>query len=284
MSMEDTFEFLEFDYPINIVPQESCPATFSLHWHKYVEIIAVGEGFGEHDVCTLMCNQKEIVLQPGDICIIWPGEIHEIVNNKKKGIRIVQFPLTLLTNIIDFALFSTAFKNYHFFSFAETPELNQVMLEKIYRIFEQGKMDLRFKNVQMLIHLYELFMQVGNYLYETVKIEQNNKEDKLLRKIQIACKYIQENCEEDLTLEVVAEYAGFSPFYFSRTFKNITSYNFVEYLLIQRVKKMKILLGDNDYSVADAAKKAGFKSISTVNRVFKQYCGCSPSEYKKYRM
>ena len=94
--------------------------------------------------------------------------------------------------------------------------------------------------------------------------------------------YIQEHCEEPLTLDSIANYVGFSPCYFSRYFKKVTSYNFVEYLMMQRVKRMQMLLTNNSLSITDAAYQAGFKSISTLNRVFRQYSGCSPSEYRKY--
>ena len=105
---------------------------------------------------------------------------------------------------------------------------------------------------------------------------------KMMEKIQGACSYIQENCDQDLSLDEVSRLCGFSSYYFSRCFKRVTTVNFVEYLATQRIKRVQLLLIDTDLSITEVAYQAGFKSLSTFNRVFRQFNGCSPSEYKKY--
>ena len=88
--------------------------------------------------------------------------------------------------------------------------------------------------------------------------------------------------EQELTLESVADYIGFSSCYFSRIFKQATGYHFVEYLTLQRVKRAQALLSDTSLNITDISYQSGFKSISTFNRVFKQYRSCSPREYRQY--
>jgi AraC-like DNA-binding protein len=103
-----------------------------------------------------------------------------------------------------------------------------------------------------------------------------------LYKIQRSCVYITKNCSEDLSLNDVASMAGFSPNYFSRMFKETTGYNFVEYLMIERVRKAQRYLGDNSIPITEVAYLSGFKSISTFNRVFHQIKNCSPRQFRKY--
>ena len=103
-----------------------------------------------------------------------------------------------------------------------------------------------------------------------------------LYKIQKSCVYINKNCNQDLSLNDVASMAGFSPNYFSRMFKETTGYNFVEYLMIERVRKAQRYLGDDSIPITEVAYLSGFKSISTFNRVFHQIKNCSPSQFRKY--
>jgi AraC-like DNA-binding protein len=80
---------------------------------------------------------------------------------------------------------------------------------------------------------------------------------------------------------MVAGIANFSKFHFARIFKEFTNLPFNHYLQQKRVKKAEALLLNPAYSIADVAMHAGFKSISTFNRVFKEIKRYTPSEYKK---
>lgn len=136
----------------------------------------------------------------------------------------------------------------------------------------------------MTIYLYEMFIKIADSarndtLKESYPIhESENTTDK----IHLACSYITEHCSKNLTLDDVSSYVGFSPCHFSRHFKKVTTHSFVEYLTLQRINKFQIYLADNSLSITDAAYLAGFKSISSLNRVFSKYCGCSPREFRKY--
>lgn len=285
MANEEDYEEQKFHRMINTVMSEKYPLKYPKHWHKFVEIILIPEEAEESSVGVIKMNQEIYTLYPGDILIIWPGELHEVIENKNQRIMALQFPITVLTDREDLASYASLFKNYHMLEFEKYPELNQNLLFSISQIFTIRKEKEKiFQNTEMFICLLEMFMTFGNYIIESQEesesVEQKN--DRLLKRIQIACNYIQENCEMNLTLEKVADHIGFSPFYFSRCFKKVTTFSFVEYLTIQRVKRIQALLTDEDMLITDAAYQAGFKSISTLNRVFKKYSGCSPSDYKKY--
>ena len=47
------------------------------------------------------------------------------------------------------------------------------------------------------------------------------------------------------------------------------------------IKVAEELLEQSGISITEVAMKAGFPSISTFNRLFKQAKGCSPSEYRE---
>lgn len=281
---EESYEQLRFSDVINTVCSENYPVSFPKHWHKDIEIIAIPEENSEASCGMIQINNEVYKLAPGDILMIWPGELHEVIDNSKKSMVALQFPLSILTERREFAFYMNTFKSQHFIGFEEDPELSQNMHFCMHQIFAIGdERDKQFRMVKMVICLYELFMAWADKLSQIHNEPKNMLDDaSLFSKIQLACRYIEENCIYHITLEKVAEYIGFSPCYFSRTFKKTTHYSFIEYLTMQRVRKLQVLLMENDIAITDAAYQVGFKSISTLNRVFKQYSGCSPSEYKKY--
>ena len=93
--------------------------------------------------------------------------------------------------------------------------------------------------------------------------------------------YINNHYYEDLTLETVSEKYYLSTYYFSRTFKQVTGFHFVEYLSNVRIKEAKKLLLNSTYTVNEISSAVGFHSNTHFGRVFKQIVGCSPSAYKK---
>jgi AraC-like DNA-binding protein len=92
--------------------------------------------------------------------------------------------------------------------------------------------------------------------------------------------FIGEHAGEELSLARVAKAVHISPNYLSEKFKEVTGINFVTYIARTRYEKARTLLHNSDLRVSEAAFAAGFQSLSQFNRVFKKFCGKSPSEYR----
>lgn len=106
------------------------------------------------------------------------------------------------------------------------------------------------------------------------------KQKEYIQKFNSLMEYIDEHYMEDLNLEMISESTGFSKYHFSRLFKQYTGFTFCDYLCHRRIKVAEELLARPDLSVTEVALQAGFPSISTFNRLFKQYKNCTPSEYR----
>ena len=65
--------------------------------------------------------------------------------------------------------------------------------------------------------------------------------------------YINNHYKQDLSLDDVAEFAGFSRYYFSRSFKKQTGYSFKDYLCEKRLQVATDLLIRTDKSMKDVA-------------------------------
>lgn len=78
-------------------------------------------------------------------------------------------------------------------------------------------------------------------------------------------------------LKEAAEQAGYSPFHFSRTFKQVVGCGFHEYVDRARTEIAVDLLLQGA-SIADAASKAGFSSSRSLRESLRDYLGLLPAD------
>ena len=91
--------------------------------------------------------------------------------------------------------------------------------------------------------------------------------------------YIDENYMNKITLQDIADYTHLSVPHFCRVFKKSTGYTFLKYLNMYRVEKSLIFLNDSQ-SVMNTAESCGFENQNTYIRLFKQFKGITPLQYK----
>lgn len=101
-----------------------------------------------------------------------------------------------------------------------------------------------------------------------------------MKKFNDLLDYIDMHYAEDLSLESMADHIGFSKFHFSRLFKQYTNLTFSDYLNYRRLKAAEELLVNPALPIIEVSLRAGYTSISTFNRLFKQIKHCTPSEYR----
>ncbi|CAM5777376.1 Right origin-binding protein [Labrys miyagiensis] len=94
--------------------------------------------------------------------------------------------------------------------------------------------------------------------------------------------WIEGHLEDDLTLEVVAERAGYSPYYFSRMFLAHTRRTVMEYVRGRRlVRGARRLLAEPGLRLIDLAFDSGFDSQEGFTRAFKRMFGTSPARFRE---
>lgn len=100
-------------------------------------------------------------------------------------------------------------------------------------------------------------------------------------KIEEVLSYINRHLYEELSQCHLAEQFNISRPYLSRIFKEVTNYNFVEYINCLRVAEAKKLLKNRSLKIIDISEDVGFGSITHFGRVFKQITGTAPGSYRK---
>ena len=93
--------------------------------------------------------------------------------------------------------------------------------------------------------------------------------------------YIKDCNNEEITLKKLSDSLGYSEFYVSRRFKEISGMQFRDYLRYRRLAFALKDVRDTDKSLLDIALDYGFSSHEAFTRAFKEAYGITPSEYRQ---
>ncbi|MBO5374480.1 MAG: helix-turn-helix transcriptional regulator, partial [Clostridia bacterium] len=100
--------------------------------------------------------------------------------------------------------------------------------------------------------------------------------------IEKAIKFIQNGSKENLSLQEIADKAGFSLTYFDALFKRHTGgYSPVEYSRVYKLTRSALELRRTDKKIIDIALDFGYESPEAYARAFKKFYSLSPSEYRE---
>lgn len=101
-----------------------------------------------------------------------------------------------------------------------------------------------------------------------------------LENIYTVLEHVRKHYAQRITVEQMAEKAGYAKTYFCRQFKSITGIPFYRYLTCYRISVACMLLEDTRNSMASIAQSIGFSSLPLFSRAFKEVTGMTPSQYQ----
>lgn len=107
--------------------------------------------------------------------------------------------------------------------------------------------------------------------------EHSAKTDSLMAEAQV---YIREHCAETLSRNEVARVMGLSGAHFSRVFRAHTGRTFTEAVSQARIDRACGLLRRSADDLAAVAIESGFSDQSYFTKVFRQYTGMTPRQYR----
>ena len=99
--------------------------------------------------------------------------------------------------------------------------------------------------------------------------------------IDKAIGFIQKNPKDNLSLQSIADNAGFSLTYFDAIFRQHTGYSPVEYSRIYKLTRSALELRRTPKTVLDIALDFGYASPESFTRAFKNFYSMTPSEYRE---
>lgn len=92
--------------------------------------------------------------------------------------------------------------------------------------------------------------------------------------------YIHQNIDEPLPLARLARYAAYSPYHFSRLFKERMGLSPLYYVSSLRLQKAKELLLDTNLSIRDIGLEIGQQSLGTFTTRFTERVGVTPAHFR----
>lgn len=93
---------------------------------------------------------------------------------------------------------------------------------------------------------------------------------------------IRRQDDEALTLNRLARRLGYSEYYISRKFREISGMQFRDYLRGRRLAFALVQLRDTDRGILEIAMDYGFSSHEAFTRAFRDAYGMTPSEYRQH--
>lgn len=254
-----------------------------LHEHIFFEMIYVLSG-----KCDQLIENQNISMKEGDICIISPGVKHSIgVFDDSIVINVLIRRSTFEDAFFDFLrnnnLLSSFFLNniykdkqndYIIFHTNNNKDIEDSILDMF---LEYKKQDLYYNNI--LNHLIMVFFaKLLRDSFIDIEVPILKKKDNLRNSSIIT--YIQDNYT-DITLEELANKFHFSTPYCSKIIKEITGYNFTQFLQKIRLERAESLLINTNIPIADISNSVGYPNVEHFIRLFNKKNKISPSKYRK---
>ena len=251
---------------------------YPVHWHNAVELIMPIK-----NEYTVTVNAMDYLVPENDVLIIPPGELHSMPAIPGRRI-IFQCDNSILGEISALEPVMRSLNVPVLINGDMDKELHVLAKKTMLDILSLYNSKSELADVKIYVKVIELFMALREYQLEQQKIVMDcddEKIDEYSEKFGTVLKYIDNNYMYDITLEQLADVAGYSKYHFSRIFKQYNSMSYLQYINARRTKAAELLLLDPSIPITEVAMRSGFKSLTTFNRIFKEIKHCTPTDFKK---
>lgn len=101
-----------------------------------------------------------------------------------------------------------------------------------------------------------------------------------LNRVEQMALFIAQHYTDKITADEISKAAGLHPNYAMALFKKALGITLIDCVTQHRVSHAQRLLATSDEKIIEVALNSGFTSLSRFHEAFKQWCGCSPKEYR----
>ncbi|NEW06922.1 AraC family transcriptional regulator [Paenibacillus sp. SYP-B3998] len=256
------------------------PVSFEFHQHQdQYEIYFFLTG----DVHYFI--EKQVYpLQYGDLLIMHSNELHR-PNFQSKKQRYENIVIHFNPKLMD-AFSSPQFNLLDCFNNRVPGEQNRMRLtpqqiDDIMKLYERmdshNRAQARAGSEVLFVAAFTELLVFINRIFQS----QGKQEEQAMipDKLSSLLAYIDENLDQDLSLEVLEHVVFMNRSYLCRLFKKHTGSTIHEHILFKRIAKAKLLLREG-CTVTDTCQQAGFNDYSNFIRTFKKAVGLPPRQYQ----
>ena len=251
------------------------PWHFENHSQSAVEIIVPlkGEVIYTVDDSTYRVQSNEVLIVP-------PNRIHSLTMHEGSARYLLLFEpdnifgmrdMQLVENMLHTPLYLTGQ--------SEAQESIRALLLQTVSCYERREF---MWNSLCYSYLLQMYARLGQFNMSREQRQIELRSQRIDPEIVDSARlFIDQNYMRDITLGDVSSFTGFSKCYFSRVFKQQLGLSFSEYLRRKRVSMAEELLIHSRQPIQEIAMRAGFGSVATFNRVFRDARNCTPSRYRE---
>lgn len=241
------------------------------HWHNSLEIVLpiCGAEYGWVDgKYYILYKENSLPL------IINSRSIHAFESGRPK-------PYIGLALQINYQYLKKVYPQIDYIYFKQPDEEVGMLIKKqLFLINEYYESESSHKELLIYSALYHLIYLLAQYLAVEKKDKVELKSEKNKHRITSIINYIDENYQEDLTIEMLSEVFGLSEGHLSKLFKDNLGMTIKSYISQIRAKEVKQVLLDSDFPLIDIAIMCGFPSVKSMNKVFKDLYHTTPSQFR----
>ena len=250
------------------------PWRYETHDHSAVEIVLVLEG-----TVTYSVEGTSYPVRKGEVLIVPSNTPHSLEMGEGSSRYLFLFETDTIMTMRDIkSMVLYLHKPFHLRDGSDAHVRIRELLLRANDAYEKREMLWNTLCYSCILRIYAI---LGQHYLGSVRPHTGDSTGNMdAEVVNAVMTYVNNHYREELTLEEVAQFAGFSRYYFSRSFKKQTGYSFKEYLCQKRVQVAMDLLIRTNRSMRDVALESGFGSVATFNRVFREKKGCTPSQYR----
>lgn len=273
------FEYIDMPKtPYDIFFTESTNSP--LHWHYYSEIIYMLSG-----AVNVVCNNKRSVLREGDLCYIYPLQLHEFtkVRGEKARYAVVKFdihtiniPKAYLSDMYDLFVRRTSEKDLCLIVPAESLDSRYVG-ELVRRTVCEYEQKREFYSLAVQADIYSLLIELARSGGRRFDGESGHRTENDLSFYRIL-EYIDTHSAEPLEAAELARMCHMSYSHFARLFRENYGRSCKEYITYIRLNKAQELLLHTDRDLNFIAQETGFYDCSHFIRTYKKWRGITPKQ------
>ncbi|MEM7725976.1 MAG: AraC family transcriptional regulator [Cyanobacteria bacterium P01_A01_bin.45] len=224
-------------------------------------------------------SQQENIA-PGATVIIPAGVLHRSAWEKQAQFLVMAVEPLFLERLAQEINASDNIELIPHFAISEDPLIKGIGLSFKEKL-ESGELNNNFYIEQLTttlaLHLLDKYcvnkLQVSSCIDGLTKTQ-----------LKIVIEYVHENFHQDISLSEIAHTLEMSRYHFSRLFKKSMGISPYQYVMQQRIEKVKKLLNnkENSLTIAEIALKCGFANQSHLTKYFRQITGITPKVYQQH--
>lgn len=273
----DSAETKPYSYSItSFSPEHSDEWLYVPRWHEHFELKLILSGSAE-----IFCGTKLYVVNPGDVVLINPYEMHGIRLRGNEELSYYclmlspEFPLSPTLDARYTELFEGKYSFRRVLSGCE--EVNRIFCDLFTELVEHPQ-DCGIQAEAYITLLFSLLLR------HAVEDRRNTASTPNLKqqgeRIRPALNYIYFHYTENISVPMLAELCSMSLYHFCRLFKNVVGDTAVSQINALRMNKAALLLTTTKLSVGEIAATVGLPDELYFSRRFKLEKGVSPTKYR----